>query len=119
MPTAYRELSLGNTTNQLADGLALMSAWVRLGHRGLAAGCPFHPQRWGNRPATACGYLKILGAALQADGETRSVVRPQASEGEAQHGPFCWIGRIGQGDKRLYCGRHGQDRAGSEGGERA
>jgi len=21
--------------------------------------------------------------------------RPQASEGEAQHGPFCWIGRIG------------------------
>jgi hypothetical protein len=29
-------------------------------------------QRWGNRPA-ACGLLKILGAALQADGETRSV----------------------------------------------
>src|SRR6188474_3263821 len=29
--------------------------------------------RWGNRPA-ACGWLKILGAALQADGETRSVV---------------------------------------------
>jgi hypothetical protein len=28
--------------------------------------------RWGNRPA--CGWLKILGAALQADGETRSVV---------------------------------------------
>jgi hypothetical protein len=25
-------------------------------------------------------------------------LRPQASEGEAQHGPFCWIGRIGQGD---------------------
>src|SRR5436305_11576862 len=31
-------------------------------------------QRWGNRPAAGCGYLKILGAALQADGETRSVV---------------------------------------------
>lgn len=30
--------------------------------------------------------------------------RPQASEGEAQHGPFCWIGRIGQGDQRLHCG---------------
>src|SRR5260370_35638182 len=28
----------------------------------------------GNRPAPGCGYLKILGAALQADGETRSVV---------------------------------------------
>src|SRR5258708_31968473 len=24
-------------------------------------------------------------------------LRPQASEGEAQHGPFCWIGRIGLG----------------------
>src|SRR5260221_10282086 len=31
-----------------------------------------HSERWGNRPA-ACGQLKILGAALQADGETRSV----------------------------------------------
>src|SRR6266404_9647147 len=30
--------------------------------------------------------------------------RPQASEGEAQHGPFCWIGRIGQGDQHLHCG---------------
>src|SRR5262245_6572239 len=26
------------------------------------------PERWGNRPA-ACGYLKNLSAALQADGE--------------------------------------------------
>jgi hypothetical protein len=26
---------------------------------------------------------------------------PQASEGEAQHGPFCWIRRIGQGDQHL------------------
>src|SRR5437763_3940427 len=45
-------------------------------------------------------------------------VRPQASEGEAQHGPFCWTGRIGQGDERLHCGWHGQDHSGSEGGER-
>src|SRR6201989_3132593 len=35
--------------------------------------------------------------------------RPQASEGEAQHGPFCWTGRFGQGDEHLHCGRHGQD----------
>ena len=33
-----------------------------------------------------------------------SVLRPQASEGEAQHGPFCWTRRIGQGDQRLHCG---------------
>src|SRR5258708_36476315 len=31
-------------------------------------------------------------------------LRPQASEGEAQHGPFCWTGRIGQGDQHLHCG---------------
>jgi hypothetical protein len=24
-------------------------------------------------------------------------LRPQASEGEAQHGPFCWTGCFGQG----------------------
>jgi transposase len=33
---------------------------------------------------------------------------PQASEGEAQHGLFCWIGRFGQGHERLYCGWHGK-----------
>ena len=32
------------------------------------------------------------------------LLRPQASEGEAQHGPFCWIGRIGQGNEHLHCG---------------
>src|SRR5689334_5211930 len=31
----------------------------------------YAPIRWGNRPA-ACGLLKILGAALQTDGSTRS-----------------------------------------------
>jgi transposase len=30
-------------------------------------------------------------------------LRPQASEGEAQHGLFCWTGRFGQGDQRLHC----------------
>src|SRR5450830_1734919 len=45
--------------------------------------------------------------------------RPQASEGEAQHGPFCRTRRISKGNKYLHRGRHGQDRAGSEGGKRA
>ena len=37
--------------------------------------------------------------------ETRSrVERPHASEGEAQHGSFCWTRRVGQGDQRLHCG---------------
>ena len=29
-------------------------------------------------------------------------MRPQASEGEAQHGLFCWTRRVGQGNERLY-----------------
>ena len=29
-------------------------------------------------------------------------MRPQASEGEAQHGLFCWTGRFGQGDEHLH-----------------
>ena len=32
-------------------------------------------------------------------------MRPQASEGEAQHGPFCWTGRFGPG-LRLCCVRY-------------
>ena len=31
-------------------------------------------------------------------------LRPQASEGEAQHGLFCWTGCVGQGDERLHRG---------------
>src|SRR5437867_5539230 len=46
-------------------------------------------------------------------------LRLQASEGEAQHGPFCWIGRIGQGDHHLHWGCQGQDRAGREDSKRA
>ena len=34
---------------------------------------------------------------------TRSV-RGQIGDREAQHGPFCWSGRIGQGDEHLQCG---------------
>ena len=64
----------------------------------------YTPNRWGNRPA-ALWIAEDLGAALQADGETRSAgERPQASEGEAQHGLFCWTGRFGQGHERLHCG---------------
>ena len=46
----------------------------------------------------ACGWLKVTGAALELMVKRDPWLRPQASEGEAQHGPFCWIGRIGQGD---------------------
>src|SRR6266852_2275518 len=48
--------------------------WHKTDMAGLADDVRSWGQRWGNRPAPGCGYLKILGAALQADGETRSVV---------------------------------------------
>jgi len=32
-------------------------------------------------------------------------LRPQASEGEAQHGLFCWTRCVGQGNERLHCGQ--------------
>jgi hypothetical protein len=35
-----------------------------------------------------------------------------------KHGLFCGTGRFGQGHERQHCGWHGQDRSGSEGGER-
>jgi hypothetical protein len=37
--------------------------------------CRLAPERWGNRPTTLLiAKLEICGAALQADGETKSVV---------------------------------------------
>src|SRR5262245_58425478 len=39
----------------------------------LSKSSPLHPPRDGVIGLPACGQLKILGAALQADGETRSV----------------------------------------------
>src|SRR5262249_10873424 len=31
-------------------------------------------------------------------------LRPQASEGEAQHGPFCWTRCVGRGNERPWRG---------------
>ena len=62
-------------------------------------------QRWGNRPALlwiarrfwVLRFRLMVKRGHRANG-------PQASVGEAQHGPFCWIGRLGQGHERLHCG---------------
>ena len=61
-------------------------------------------QRWGNRPAfLLIGEDWVLRFRLMVKRGHRGY-GPQASEGEAQHGPFCWIGRIGQGDHHLHFG---------------
>src|SRR5262245_2590008 len=64
----------------------------------------FTPGRWGNRPASLwiAEDFWVLRFRLMVKRGPWS--RPQASEGEAQHGPFCWTGRFGQGDECLHCG---------------
>ena len=59
---------------------------------------PDRAERWGNRPTSLwiAEDFWVLRFRLMVKRGPWS--RPQASEGEAQHGPFCWIGRIGQGD---------------------
>jgi hypothetical protein len=53
----------------------------------------------------ACRSLEILGAALQADGETRSAFAASSIRRRSvSHGPFCRTRRISQGDQRLHCG---------------
>src|SRR3974390_1200260 len=60
--------------------------------------------RWGKRPALLWirEEIWVLRFRLMVKRGHRGY-GPQASEGEAQHGAFCWIGCIGQGNERLYC----------------
>jgi hypothetical protein len=62
------------------------------------------PRRWGNRPAQLVDSRRFWVLRFRLMVKRGPWLRPQASEGEAQHGPFCWIGRIGQGDEHLHCG---------------
>jgi hypothetical protein len=59
-------------------------------------------RRWGNRPALIAEELWALRFKLMV--KRGPLSRPQASEGEAQHGLFCGTGRFGQEDQRLHCG---------------
>jgi hypothetical protein len=45
-------------------------------------------------------------------------MRPQASEGEVQHGAFAGVDVSVKDTSALHCGRDGQDHKGSEGSER-
>src|SRR5262245_35201804 len=64
----------------------------------------FTPNRWGNRPARLWIAERFWVLRFRLMVKRGPWSRPQASEGEAQHGPFCWTGRFGQGDQRLYRG---------------
>src|SRR5678815_2162994 len=69
-----------------------------------APGMSASGKRWGNRPSSLwiADDFGVLRFRLMV--KRGPDFRPQASEGEAQHGPFCWTRRVGQGDKRLHRG---------------
>ena len=46
---------------------------------------------------TDCGRFRLMG-------DTSPLLWSQASEGEAQHGPFCCIGGFDHGSQHLHCG---------------
>src|SRR5215471_513500 len=64
----------------------------------------FRGQRWGNRPAFLWIAERFGVLRFRLMVKRGPCMRPQASEGEAQHGLFCWTRRVGQGDERLHCG---------------
>src|SRR5262245_28892119 len=64
----------------------------------------FRGQRWGNRPAFLWIAERFGVLCFRLMVKRGPHMRPQASEGEAQHGLFCWTRRVGQGDERLHCG---------------
>src|SRR5262249_60473335 len=61
-------------------------------------------QRWGNRPAFLWIAERFGVLRFRLMVKRGPCMRPQASEGEAQHGLFCWTRRVGPGDERLHCG---------------
>src|SRR5262249_28297013 len=66
------------------------------------------PRKMGNRPASLWIAERFGVLRFRLMVKRGPHMRPQASEGEAQHGLFCGTRRIGQGDERLHCGGSGQ-----------
>src|SRR5215510_3066798 len=56
----------------------------------------FRGQRWGNRPAFLWIAERFGVLRFRLMVKRGPCMRPQASEGEAQHGLFCWTRRVGQ-----------------------
>ena len=77
--------------------IGLLELAKQLGN--VSQACKVMGYRWGIRPVPPASAVLRFRLMVKRGPHQR----PQAS-GEAQHGPFCWIGRIGQGDQRLYCG---------------
>src|SRR5262245_3287892 len=77
---------------------------ARNGPTETSALCPLSGQRWGNRPAFLWIAERFGVLRFRLMVKRGPCMRPQASEGEAQHGLFCWTRRVGPGDERLHCG---------------
>src|SRR5262245_18900865 len=74
------------------------------GHPEMSVICPISGQRWSNRPAFLWIAERFGVLRFRLMVKRGPCMRPQASEGEAQHGLFCWTRRVGPGDERLHCG---------------
>src|SRR6476660_9498937 len=69
------------------------------------------PYQWAGAAAVLRKCMRISTPAarsrsrnpLEADGETRSVVRALKHQKEKRSMDHCWIGRIGQRDQHLHC----------------
>src|SRR5262245_61991860 len=83
---------------------ALVRFWHKADLWRRLATCPLSGQRWGNRPAFLWIAERFGVLRFRLMVKRGPCMRPQASEGEAQHGLFCWTRRVGPGDERLHCG---------------
>jgi hypothetical protein len=81
---------------RLADAVAVVADHMWAAKQGLAA----LEIRWDEGPNAKLSTLRFRLMMNARSG----VKRPQASEGEAQHGLFCWTRCIGQGDECLHPG---------------
>src|SRR3974390_561698 len=109
--TSLRCRKYNSKTHGFHSGLQYDLACLLASHRklfyALSGRWSFHTTKtltWGTRPALLWirAELWVLRFRLMVKRGHRGY-GPQASEGEAQHGAFCWIGCIGQGNERLYC----------------
>src|SRR5262249_25722664 len=62
---------------------------------------PASPLKVGVIDFPPCGKLKFRVLRFSLMVKRGPHIRPQASEGEAQHHLFCWTRCVGQGNKRL------------------
>ena len=96
----------GVRNNAMLDTLPGKKPLIKLSYRppNYETLIEYLTQRWGNRPAFLWIAERFGVLRLRLMVKQGPHMRPQASEGEAQHGLFCWTRRVAQGDEHLHRG---------------